>query len=146
MNLAERIIRTPQALANFMMGLKPNQKVVEPLGVSGTSVWGETFQEEYLSDLKGNTGSKQYDKMLRQDYQVKYIETATVGTIKSATYGFTVPDDPRGMDMKKACEWQMRKGMNKTWSENLNDILSYMTFGYAALEPVQWGVHDRYPE
>lgn len=156
MKINERTISTPEAFSAIIKNLMPGQRVLNSNGEKpasntasgfvGTSMWSNVFNEEYLQELKGSTGAKQYEKMIRGDYQIKYIEKATVGTIKSANYAFTIPNDIDGLKMQKACDWQLRKGFNKTLGENLNDILSYMTFGNSVFEPVQWTAYADIPE
>ena len=155
MSIKEKIFSTPKAVADYLARLPHNAKVYNyqaekdskaaggpstggVMGNAGTAMYGVFFREEYLPELYGREAQIIYDKMLRGDYQVKYIYMATVGTLKSARWGFRVPDVKDGQAMADACEWQLRKGFNKTWQENMNDIFSYMPKGYSIFEPVDW--------
>ncbi len=157
-------VKSPSMLANLLSKLKPNQRVIglsasteigatseakedassTPAGVSGTALWGDVFNEEYLPELKGYAGSRQYDKMMRQDYQVGFVENAIMSIIKSADYQFTIPDVKNGDLHAEACEWQRTKGTNKVWGENLNDLGSYKFFGFAVFEPMKWSIIDHW--
>lgn len=155
MNIRERLVKTPAALADILKNLTTNKKVLifsddppnetettkpskKAVGATGTKIWGETFQEEYLSALKGYAGSQIYDEMPRKDYQIKYIENAVLGPIKTANYTFTIPNTPKGELIAKACTWQLVKGFDKTHQENMSDICSYITHGFAPFEITDW--------
>ena len=159
MNIIETIVRSPIELANRLMnhngsgkhiltfsaetGTESGKDIRKPnfdtKGTSGVSLWGNVFNEEYLSDLKGHIGAKAYDKMQRQDYQIAFVKRAIKAVVKSADFHFTVPEGVKNGDVHaKACEWQLRKGFKKTWRENLNDLISHRFYGFAVFEPTDW--------
>ena len=154
MGIIKSIFKSPQALAARLQNLDNNERVIylnkygdtktnkpdanATEGSTGTKMQGYQFNEEYLPDLKGYKGAETYDKMMRQDYQVSCVENATIEPIKSANFHFSIPDVKNGDLHAELCDWQLKKGLNKTLNENLNDWMSYLTFGFAAFEPTDW--------
>lgn len=148
-------VGTPEALALKLAGLKDNQRaysaaelamskgktkeqVIKSAGVTATRMWGDVFNEEYISELKGVRAAIVYENMLRSDYQVGLLEESIMGIIKAAHFNFTIPGVPNGDKHAELCQWQWQHGFNKTVDENLNDLGSHIFFGFAVFEPVEY--------
>jgi hypothetical protein len=155
LNVRHTSISSPEALANRLQNLTPNQRVYtaeqlvaadkaenakkkKSAGVVATRMWGDVFNEEYISDLRGYQAAITFEKMLRSDYQVGLLETSIMGIIKAATFNFSIPDVAGGDKHAELCEWQWAHGFNKTSDENLNDLGSHIFFGNAVFEPLDY--------
>ena len=155
LNIKRSTVSSPAALTAKLQNLNDNQKVlsatelaasdkaantkkIKSTGVVATRMWGDVFNEEYISDLKGPIAAITFEKMLRSDYQVGLLETSIMGVIKAAQYSFSIPNVKNGEAHKDLCEWQWKHGFNKTADENLNDLGSHIFFGHAVFEPLDY--------
>lgn len=69
---------------------KPGTKKVQvdPVGSSGTQLYGGYFTEEYLQTLRGRLGAIKWDEMRRSEPQITMLIGAVLNSIKSATWEF----------------------------------------------------------
>ncbi|MFA5380016.1 MAG: hypothetical protein WC455_29920, partial [Dehalococcoidia bacterium] len=162
-NITRSSVHTPEQLANKLSALKPGQKAytgeqlaaadkatndkkTKSTGITATRMWGDVFNEEYLSELKGTAGAIVFENMLRSDYQVGLLEESITGIIKAAHFSFSVPDVKNGDKHAELCTWQWEHGFDKEVDENLNDLCSHIFFGNAVFEPVDYEAykHPKY--
>lgn len=106
-------------------------------GRTGTINYGGYFHEEYFLPLVGRNAALIYDEMRRSDYQVGAVLRHIYNKIKGANYYFQAPDseDPKWEPMIELLEQALFHRTNKNWSETLQDIISFIPFGYSLFEP-----------
>ena len=110
----------------------------DEVGGSGVEIQGGFFEEDYLSDLQyQNCGYETFDKMRRQDYQIKQALRAIMTPIQSAKYSYKSKDalDEKQIQQAKFKNDVLKKFMCKSFSESITEILSYLVFGFAVFEP-----------
>ena len=112
--------------------------------VSGTEIRGGKLYEDYLDTLNTPVNTyAAYNKMRRQDYQVKRMINAMLSPLKGGNYRFTPKDDSEEQ-VKQAYfknnfykQWPDRK-----WQEILNEVLTFPVFGFSIFEPYGKVVND----
>jgi hypothetical protein len=108
--------------------------------VTGTQRFGGYPWEEYLTKLQGRNGILKYDEMFRSDPQVFTAVMRGNNKIKAAKFYVAPPEkdkkDPKKIERASQIQYALFEGTDKIWLENLNDILTYRRFGFAAFEPV----------
>ena len=116
-----------------------------PKGVAGTAIISGSFEEEYLEKLQFTPGYEIYDKMRRSDYQITRIISAINTPILSANWAF-IPNDPNDPEQMKQADFKnkvLKEWMNRPFRETLNNILSYLIFGFAVFEPTFKVIEDK---
>lgn len=117
---------------SFESGVKTQLK---PLGVSGTELFAGYFNEEYLQQLRGRKGAKQWDEIRRSESQVAMLMNAVMNPIKSATWEFeaaeNVADAEKHRDLIKYCAFDMID-----WEAHLHEALTLIPFGFAMFEKI----------
>jgi len=118
----------------------------DSVGSSGTIIQAGIFREEYLTALEfSGCAYENYDKMRRQDYEIKRVLRAVQTPILSANFDF-MPLDPNDEEQLKQAQFKnnvFKCWTTKKWREQLQDILSYLTFGFAVFEPTIHVVEDK---
>ena len=112
-------------------------KKILGIGRTGTINYGGYFQEETYYLLKGRNASLMYDEMRRSDYQVSGVLRHIYNKIKGADFYFSVPDekDPKYEAQSKFLEEVFFNRLNKNWNDTLQDIISFIPFGFSLFEP-----------
>ena len=112
---------------------------------TGTSIFGYRFYEESLGALRNNVISYAvYDKMRRSDPQIKRMLTAINTPLLGANFSY----NPKNVDDKeqvKQADFKNKilyKWMDKSWSDTIGEILTYLAFGFAVFEPVYQKMND----
>jgi hypothetical protein len=107
------------------------------LGHSGMTAYGSMARYEYNNDLRGQLGLRIYDKMRRNDSQVKTSLNLVKTPVYSATW-YMDPASPNKRDVKIAAElWKnLTKQLSVSFTTLLLEALSCIDFGWYAFEPV----------
>lgn len=108
----------------------------EVVGSSGTRIYSGYISEEYLSTLQGYKAADVYDKMRRQESQVKMALSAVKNPILKAVWDVEAVDSnvPEEVKIAEFCKHALMCNPDKTWKGILNEALSSVMFGYAAFE------------
>ena len=108
------------------------------VGVAGnTGHWGYAETGEYLAKLDGAAGRIIYDKMRRNDHQVKAVLSAITLPIRQADY-YMEPGSEEEEDVKiaKILEKALLEEMTITWDDTVRHALLMLPFGFSVLEKV----------
>ena len=134
-----------QVMPNINLPGLPTDNGKEPLydglplqtfGTTGTLKFGGYFAEEYLPTLTGRAGVLVYDQMFRSDAKVYESTFRTINKLKNAKFYIKPPDKSKGAaDRAQGLTYAIFKAPQKVWSDNLNDILSFLIYAFAVLEP-----------
>lgn len=114
--------------------------------VSGTEIYGNMFDEEYLGALAtAEVAYDVYDKMFRSDYQIKRVMWAMMSPILSGSFEYEPIDDKDQKQVKQALFKNRLWNVNTIdkWNNTLFQILSYLQFGFGVFEPYGHVVKDR---
>ena len=113
----------PQDESQFAAGIH-----TDPIGSSGTEIFGGYYSEEYLQKLRGTRGAKVWDEMRRSDAQVSMLMNAIMNPIKSASWEF----EPYAQTPEciKHAEFM---------SHNLKEAIDFETFLHEALTLLPFG-------
>lgn len=108
---------------------------VSEVGSSGTAIYSGYISEEYLQDLVGRPAADVYDKMRRNDADVKMVMLA----IKGLLMGATMEVEPASQDAKHVkqaehIEHMLFHDQAKDWAETKEEALSFTEFGYFLFE------------
>lgn len=117
----------------------------------GTSLFGGQFQEEYVSDLKGQKAAIVYDKMRRGDPQIQMILNALANPILSATWRI-LPYSPRGGEdggadyAKQAefCQWALFEDLRGGFDCFLEEVFTNLAFGFSLFWKIHKSGNSRY--
>ena len=112
-------------------------KKLDTQGVTGTLNYGGYFAEEYLNTIKGRGGVLVYDEMRRGDYQVAAVLRNIFSRIKGAHFYFEAQEagDAEGLKQAELLNYCFFESLPKTWKDTLQDVLGFLTFGFAVFEP-----------
>jgi len=114
------------------------KKHTTEIGVAGnTGHWGYAETGEYLAKLEGAAGRIVFDKMRRNDHQVKAVLSAITLPIRQADY-YMEPGSKEEEDIKiaKILEKAFLEEMTITWDDTVRHALLMLPFGFSALEKV----------
>ncbi len=117
---------------------------VEPMGSSGTEIYGGYYSEEYLQTLQGPRVADIWDKMRRSDPKIKMILSAVKNPIRSAQWSV----QPGGTDQEvyqlhtDLIEQILFKDLSQPWTQQLSEILTYLEFGFSTFEVIHKVVTD----
>ncbi len=115
-----------------------NQKEIGRIGQYryGSAGTGSVFFEEYLKELRGYKGVQAYTEMADNDATVGAILFAVEMLIRKCD--FTVEPGGDSSKDKEAAEFveSCMNDMDRTWSDTLSEILSFLTFGWSYHEIV----------
>lgn len=110
----------------FQTGVKMQ---TEAVGNSGTQIFGGYFSEEYLNELRGRRGARQWDEMRRSEAQISMLMNAVMNPIKSANWAVEAPDESDAQSVLQA-------ELVKTC---IFDMIDFDTFKHEALTVVPFG-------
>jgi len=108
------------------------------IGVAGnTGHWGYANTGEYLRKLDGAAGRVIYDRMRRNDHQVKAVLGAITLPIRQADYYMEPGSEEKGdVEIAKILEKALLEEMTITWDDTVRHALLMLPFGFSALEKV----------
>ena len=125
------------------------------IGADGTDIVSGFFNNEYLSKLKGRDGVIELDKMRRSDDGVIRVLRMYINPIKSANWYIESgkAGDKQADEIAEAIKFDIFDDTSKPWSQVLNDILTFIPFGFSMFEPtfkvsdtkrygVRWNLKD----
>lgn len=106
------------------------------IGRIGQKRYGGIFYEEFLKDLRGKHGIKIYQEMAENDDIIGAIIFA-IETLLRQTHWNIQPAGDTEKD-KKAAEFveSCMNDMDKSWTDTISEILSFITFGWSYHEIV----------
>lgn len=117
-------------------------------GASGTRLFGEIFDEEYLNKLSGMRRADIFDEMVRSDDTITMLLTARKNPILKATWTVEPAkgDNPEQEESyRKQAEHVQHEffdRMNQDFFEVLEEALTFVEHGYALFERVHELVDD----
>lgn len=121
------------------------------IGSSGTTIFSGQIKEEYLNALTGYQAAKIYDKMRRQESQVRMVVNAFKNPIRKAHLAVEPPKDASDDEKEQAefIEHVLFCGMDRPWKQVWNEVLSMIDFGHSVFEVVhkpviadpEWGTY-----
>lgn len=116
---------------NKQVGLKE-------LGQSGTTILeGMISDEEYNSDLTGETGIGVYDQMRRSDASVKAALLAVTLPLRSANWFVqSASEDETDKEVADFVDKALKEDMTITFDDFLRQALLYLPFGFMVFEKV----------
>jgi SPP1 gp7 family putative phage head morphogenesis protein len=128
-----------QAVGNFNFDAR---------GASGTRLFGEIFDEEYLNKLSGTRRADIFDEMIRSDDTITMLLTARKNPILKATWTVEPAkgDNPEQEESyRKQAEHVQHEffdRMHQDFFEVLEEALTFVEHGYALFERVHELVDD----
>lgn len=129
-----RITEAPQSESSaFQTGSKIQ---FEAVGNSGTKIYGGYFSEEYLSELRGTRGAKQWDEMRRSEAQISMLLNAIMNPIKAANweiepYAEGDAEFEKHAELIRTCLFEM-----VDFDTFKHEALTVIPFGFSILEVV----------
>ena len=111
-------------------------------GSSGTDISGGIFSEEYLRELTGMEAADIFDEMRRSDDQLRMLTRMVKNPIVSASWDIqTVNDSEEEKNIRDFTRHVLfenignpRTGKIKTWTEFIQEAMSFIEFGYSVFE------------
>lgn len=140
----------PELLEKFdIVGIEPTHIVatqlaesedekpdLRELGATGKTLYGWN-NEDYNPALRGQLGLKTYDKMRRNDGQVKSTLRLVKTPVQSARwYMEPASERPKDQMISGYMENCLFKWMSTSWPQFLTESLLMLDFGFYAFEPV----------
>lgn len=124
-------------------------------GGDGTDIVSGFFTNEYLGKLQGRDGVIELDKMRRSDDGVIRVLRMYINPIKSAQWYIESGEagDKEAGEIADAIRFDLFDDTTKPFSQMLNDILTFIPFGFSMFEPtfkvsdtprfgVRWNLKD----
>lgn len=117
------------------------QKLSDPsmreIGYTGETAWGTYMREEYLPELRGSRGLQAYDRMRRNDAQVRMsmrlVKTPILG---ARWYMEPASDSPQDRKVAEFVWNCMTKYMSISFPQIISEALLMMDFGWYSFEKV----------
>jgi SPP1 gp7 family putative phage head morphogenesis protein len=119
------------------------------LGTSGSMIFGELFDEEYLSKLMGKQRADIFDEMMRSDDTITMLLTARKNPILKANWSFEPAkgDTPELEAIYKKhaehAEHEFFERMKKDFLEFVEEALTFVEHGFSVFERVHQTVEDK---
>jgi len=106
-----------------------------PIGSTGTEIFGGYFEEDYLDALRNNERADVFDKMRRSDPQVKMCLSAVKNPIKSSSAEIhPAGDDSFYKNDAILIEKILFESMATPFPRFLSEALTMIEFGYSMFE------------
>jgi len=114
------------------------QNPFKTYGATGTQFFsGFISNEEYLDELTGVNAIGVYDKMRRNDAQIRGTLYAVMLPIRQAKwYIEPASEKPEDIEIAQRIQDNLFNEMSITWDDFLRQSLNYLTFGYSVFEKV----------
>lgn len=118
------------------------------IGSSGTRIFGELFDEEYLSSLNGMRRADEFDEMVRSSDTITMLLTARKNPVLKAKWGFepakgdTPEEEELNKQISERCEHEFFERMEQDFKELVEEILTFEEHGYSMFERVHEIVDD----
>jgi phage gp29-like protein len=106
-------------------------------GADGADIVSGLFNTEYLGKLRGRDGIIELDKMRRSDDGVIRVLRMYINPIKSATWYIESGEagNKQADEIAEAIQFDLFDDTVKSFSQMLNDILTFIPFGFSMFEP-----------
>lgn len=104
-------------------------------GVSGTTIYSGLIYDEYLSELNSGKKYRVYDKMRKGDPVVSAVLASVKMPLLSAIWEIA-PASRDNIDLEIAEFVRINLFDNISFFAVLNDMLTFLDFGFSVLEPV----------
>lgn len=108
---------------------------LNPIGSSGTQVYGGYFAEEYLHNLRGSRGAKVWEEMLRSEPQIAMLNAAVTNSIKSANWTFEAAKDVENAQLHADLVTAVFKDMID-FDTMLHEVLTFFRSGFSLFEVI----------
>jgi len=110
---------------------RPN-KIYNEYGVSGLRRFGGTITEEYISDLRGETGRKTLRRMSMTDPTIGAMLFIIKQLTKAAEWETRPAYADESTDGRKAAEFidEVFSDMSRSWESTISSICSMYTYGF----------------
>jgi hypothetical protein len=111
--------------------------VFQTYGKTGLKQYGGHIYEEFLNDLKGNKAARVYREMSDNDAVVGSIMYAIQTLVRSVDWRVEPANDEDGA--RAAAEFIeecLFEDMERTWTDTLSEILSFLVYGFSVHEVV----------
>ena len=105
------------------------------IGYTGLNANNGMVTEEFLPELQGKKANQVYKQMKYNDPIVGAILFAVEMTIRGVDWSVTAADHPQGQEHADYLTSVM-DDMEKSWSEVINDIISFLAYGFSVSEVV----------
>lgn len=129
------VVKSSEDQALDTENVKRVQIQYTPIGSSGIEIYSGYYSEDYLSALRGSEAADVWDKMRRSDPKVKMILTAVKNPIKGAQWEIAAANDtPEAKLQAELIEQILFKDTGQSWTQTLNEILTFLEFGFSAFE------------
>ena len=106
------------------------------MSVSGPNRWGGILNEEFLQELRFPAGIKVYNEMRKNSPIIGGFLRAIEAAFRSAKFTAVPWDDSDEARDRAIFLEQCIDDMERPWADVLADILTFLPFGFAALEMV----------
>ena len=114
------------------------------VGRSGTLVVSNIIDADYLSQLNGVDGQKQFEKMIRSDSQIRKVYNAVNNPIRSAKWDIEpASEDEADLKVAALIKHILFNDIPLGWKGKLNEILKYPWHGHAVFEVVHQNRIDK---
>ena len=123
----------------------------EEIGATGTKLYGEVYDEEYLSKLTGTRRADIFDEMLRSDDVITMLLSARKNPILKANWSVEPAKADDGDTAQEAlykrmaehAEHEFFHRMNKDFLEFVDEALTFIEHGYSLFERIHEKVDDQ---
>lgn len=141
-NVPDNIVKLDEGMkeSGFEAGVR---RAFNPIGFSGTEIFGGYFSEEYLQQLRGKRGAKVFDEMRRSEPQVSMLLRGITNPLKSAQWAFVPPkaeDVPEGQLHADFLDEVFKVGMD--FETFLHEMFTFLMFGHSVFEVIHSVVLD----
>ncbi len=107
----------------------------EGIGSSGVRNFSGYPSEEYLQSLRGHMAADIFDKMRRQESEIKMVLSAVQNPIMDAKWDIEPGDDSADAQMiADFIEHVLFSDMDKSWDQFVKEALTCVPFGFAVFE------------
>lgn len=138
-------------------GLSPNPlnpvpeetPILQQLGATGIKQYNGLITEEFLVQLRGKEAIKIFGEMEANDGIISAMVYACGMLIRTVEWRVEAVDDSEQADQAKEFVEQCMQDMSHSWPEFLEELTSYLTFGYSLFEivyKVRRGPDEEQPE
>lgn len=137
-NMAEEIIKpveqTNDGNADSSAFQSSAKMQIKSIGASGTEVYAGYFAEEYLQQLRGRRGAKQFDEIRRSESQVAMLLNAIMNPIKAGVWEFEAANIADGEKHKELIEYIAKEMID--WETHVHEALTLLIYGHSVFEVI----------
>jgi len=119
-------------------GTQNNSVTAPSIEIGGTGLYQNSgvINEEFLNQLKWPKANAVYKEMSRNDPVIGAALTAIEMLIRQASWDIEPADDSKQAQQEAEFVRSCMDDMEKSWMEVINDILSFLPYGFAVQEIV----------